>query len=83
MTAVDEYLVDLGVRVSVEPITSEEICHYVVMQPEFVRARAALVEAYRLLTDFVTPMCVLRQIAPAVDVLEKWVGQGEGHCASH
>jgi hypothetical protein len=74
--------VEFGVKVRVEPITRAEITQYVITKPEIVRARAVLAESYRLLTDFVTPMCVLRQIAPQIDALEAWIGS-EAHCASH
>ncbi len=74
--AIDQLRLDVGAAVIIEQIAPEEIAHYVVSTPELARARAVLVEAYRRLTDYITPLRLLPEIAPAIDALERWNAPG-------
>jgi hypothetical protein len=65
--------------VSWSPLTSGELARYVTTQPEIARRRRTLIEVYRLLTDYATSACVVRQIAPEIDGLDAWLQNGRPH----
>lgn len=52
---------------------------YVTTTPEIVRARGVLDECSRRLSLWITPLCVLADIAPVIDRLECWLGVRAPH----
>jgi hypothetical protein len=46
-------------------------------------ARRALVEVYRRITDYPTPVCVVRELAPAIDLLDDWIQAYRPHVRKH
>jgi hypothetical protein len=61
------------------PLTDVELATYVSSQLHVVRARRALVEVYRRLTDYATPPSVVAQIGPAIAALEEWCADTTPH----
>lgn len=68
-----------GTFTELRAMSETDTARYVSTQPEIARARAVLVEVYRRLTDYITPLCVVRQIDAEIDGLERWIGGEAPH----
>lgn len=63
-------------------LTDTEIGHYVVSQPEIARARDVMVKVYQRLTDYGTPVAVVKEIEEQVNALAVWLDSNRPHLES-